>query len=414
MLRSLARIFTLAALLVAPCAAPFALLAPPVLRAAAAPAPGSEPARTPASSPARSGSATPARPAYVVETGEIAGAKYAIARPNSWNRRVLLLAHGLRAEDRPLVADLAPEHLAYKTLLDEGWLIAKTSYRRNGLIVADAIADLDALRAYIEQRYGIPDRVLLEGDSMGGFIATLIAERETRLNEAGHPLYSGAVAVGAALDIREPTSRLGLSLQPKIPLLFLTNQSELQGPRAYVEAPLPRTDPEVRPMLFRVARDGHVNVNQRERLAALRALNLWLDRGRPSLPTPPAGASFIDVTVAPSPQPTQVAARADGRGFTARVIEVSAIYGNVFLNAQPGNFALAGIFPGDAFQLTARDQSYRVVYGTDFSSVPRGEWVAFPNADGFTWLARNYADAATTARLNLGDPASVLRLSPSN
>ena len=66
------------------------------------------------------------------------------------------------------------------------------------------------------------------------------------------------------------------------------------------------------------------------------------ERGRPSLPTPPARASFVDVTVAPAAVPTQVAARADGRGFDTRVIEVSAIYGNVFLNTQPGDFALAG------------------------------------------------------------------------
>lgn len=405
--RSLIRFISLAARLLGASAALFAALS---LHGAAAPASASAPAAAP--TPRAAAPSAPSRAAYVIETGEIAGAKFTLAKPNAWNRRVLLIAHGLRAEDRPLVADLFPEHLAYKSLLDEGWLVAKTSYRRNGLIVADAIADLDALRAHIEQRYGLPDRVILEGDSMGGFIATLIAERETQLDDFERPKYAGAIAVGAALDIREPTSRLGLTLQPRIPLLFLTNQSELTGPRAYVEAPLPRPDAELRPMLFRVARDGHVNVNQRERLAALRALNLWLDRGRASLPIPPADFPFIDVTAAPTPQPTQVAARADG--FTARVIEVSAIYGNVFLNAQPGDFALAGIFLGDTFQLTVRDQTFRVVYGSDFSSVPRGEWVAFPNADGFTWLARNYADAAATAKLQAGDAVSVLRIGESS
>ena len=107
--------------------------------------------------------ATPA-----IETGEINGAKFTLARPAQWNRSVLLLAHGFRSTDRPLVAALFPEQLATKTLLDEGWLVATTSYRRNGPIVADAIADLDALRAHIAEKFGAPQRVLLEGDSMGG------------------------------------------------------------------------------------------------------------------------------------------------------------------------------------------------------------------------------------------------------
>jgi alpha-beta hydrolase superfamily lysophospholipase len=57
-------------------------------------------------------------------------------------------------------------------------MVATTSYRRNGLVVADAIADLDALRAYIAQAYGEPERVILEGESMGGLIVTIMAERD--------------------------------------------------------------------------------------------------------------------------------------------------------------------------------------------------------------------------------------------
>ena len=121
-----------------------------------------------------------AAPTFTIETGELNGAKFTLLRPAQWNARVLLLAHGLRDADRPLVADLFPEHLAYRTLLNEGWLIAKTSYRRNGVIVTDAIADLDALRDHIEQKFGAPDRVLLEGESMGGLIVTRSASARAR------------------------------------------------------------------------------------------------------------------------------------------------------------------------------------------------------------------------------------------
>lgn len=339
-----------------------------------------------------------------VETGQIAGARFTLARPAKWTRSVLLLAHGLRAEDRPLVADLSPDHLAYKTLLDEGWIVAKTSYRRNGLIVADAISDIDALRDHIEETYGRPDRVLLEGDSMGGFIVTLMAERDRH-----EPVrYHGAVAVGAALQVREPGSTLGLTLRPQIPLLFLTNQSELEGPSKYVLAEAERT-PSLNPILFRVSRDGHVNVNQRERLAALRAVNDWIDRGRQSLPRPETKAPFFDATIKPEPLPSRVIVHDDQRGFDARVIEVSAIYGNVFIDAQPADFATVGIERMGWFQLLVGERSFRTLHGRDFGSVKRGEWVAFGNADGFYWLARNYADAAATAGFKVGDVVSIRR-----
>lgn len=370
----------------------------------------------PAKAPARATPPTRTRPTAaapqavkpILETGEIAGAKFALARPARWNGGLLLIAHGYRAEDRPLVADLFPEHLAYKTLLDEGWMIAKTSYRRNGTIVADAIADLDALRDHIAEKYGELKRVLVEGESMGGLIGTLIAEREPMVSPTTLPRYAGVIAIGAALDLREPNSTLGLTLLPHLPVLFLTNQSELPGPRAYVTADLPR-EAALKPVLFRVSRDGHANVNQRERLAAIRAMNTWLDRGPSALPPPPKDAPFFDATVAPDPQPSQVTMHADGRGFDARVIEVSAVYGNLFINAQPADFEAATIGKMMWFQLTAHGKTFRVLNGRDFSSVKRTEWVVFPNADGFFWLARNYADAAAAAELKVGDTMSLRR-----
>jgi pimeloyl-ACP methyl ester carboxylesterase len=350
-----------------------------------------------------------ASPPITVETGEINGAKFTLAIPRTWNQRLLLLAHGFRAADQPLVADLFPDHIAYRTLIDEGWIVAKTSYRRNGIIVADAIADLDALREHIATKFGPPDRVLVEGESMGGLIATLIAERAPVADQRGRPIYTGAVAIGAALVVQENGAAVRLSLQPHLPLLFLTNQSELSAPHAYVTAKVRREKPELLPVLFRIARDGHVNVNQRERLAALRAVNAWLDRGRDALPKPPTNADAFDATVAPEPLPSQVALHADRRGLDARVVEISGDYGNVSLNVQPADLAALGVAPMQWLQLTAHDQNFRVRLGTDFNSVKRGEWVVFPNADGFVCLARNSADAAATARVTVGDTVTLRR-----
>jgi pimeloyl-ACP methyl ester carboxylesterase len=285
-------------------------------------------------------------------------------------------------------------------------MIATTSFRRNGAIISDAIADLDALREHIVKTYGTPDRVLLEGESMGGLIVTLMAEREPDFVSATPRLYDGAVAIGAALEMREDNMTVGLTLQPKIPLLFLTNQSELDGPRHYV---MPKTLPDnagVRPVLFRVSRNGHINVSPRERVAALRTVNDWIDGGRETLPKPEEGQLFFDATQPLEWPASLVMLHADHRGFDARVMEINGLYGNVAINAQPDDFAAAGIKLFMWLQLKTGDQTQRIRYARDFDSVKRGEWVVFPFADGYCWIA-NFENAAATAGLKVGDTVTL-------
>src|SRR5436305_1226162 len=74
-----------------------------------------------------------------IESGEIDGAKFSIARPAQWNRHLLLVAHGLRSANQPLAADLDPARPAYHALIAEGWIVATTSFRRNGVVIADGI-----------------------------------------------------------------------------------------------------------------------------------------------------------------------------------------------------------------------------------------------------------------------------------
>ena len=356
---------------------------------------------------ARAGRGTPAAvvPAFTVETGEIAGAKYTALIPRTWNRRIVLIAHGLRDGETPLVADLNPDALAYRTLVEEGWIVAKSSYRRNGVIVADAISDLDALRARLVSLHGEPNRVLVEGDSMGGLIATLLAEREPDDMQGSSRQYDGAIAVDPSLGLIENNGTIGLSRRPNIPLIFVANQSELPGSQAYATSAIPPSKERL-PLFLRIARDGHVNVNQRERLAALRALNLWLDSGRAALPQPPRGELSFDFTLAAKRLPAQVTFHADGRGFDARVLQVTTRYGNVYVNVQPDDFIAAGIRAMNWFQVKVGDRTFRTRYGTYFDSVATGEWVVFGSADGFTWFGRNNGNAAQLTGLKVGDTVS--------
>ena len=353
--------------------------------------------------------ATAAAAAPVVERGELGGAAYAIAHPAKWNHAVLLLAHGFRNAGATLDPELDPARPDCRALLDEGWIVAATSYRRNGVILADAIADLDALRAHIAETSGLPTRVLLEGDAMGGLVVTLMAERLPEPDAAGHPTYDGALAVDATLSDRESNSTVGLSLQPKLPLLFLANQDELDAPAHYLEKAILRDRGDVRPGVARVAREGHVNVSAGERLACLRLLDAWID-GRTGVPPVAAFKEpFLDVTIAPAVRPSQVTRTADGRGFAARVAGGQREDGALVLDAQAADFAAAGIRPLTWFQLAAAGRTWRVRYGNGYQRAGRGEWIAFPDADGFTRLVRALGDAAAASELRQGDAVTVRR-----
>lgn len=244
-----------------------------------------------------------------LDQGELNGAKYAIVLPAQWNRHLILVAPGLRAEDEPLTASFSSEDVAYRTLFNEGWMIAKTSFRRRGIALGDSLADLDELRAYIAQKYGRPERVLVTGDALGGLVAMLVAEREPR----EPPLYDGVLAVSPALHLRDPSGTVGLSLQPKLPILFLVNQAELEGPKRYIASPFARDTGIVPPSLFRLSRGGSANVNQQERLAALRALSTWLERGPGGLPRPANPNEYFDATL---PAGTKAINRGDAPGWS--------------------------------------------------------------------------------------------------
>ena len=347
-----------------------------------------------------------ADPVVKIEVGQILGARFAIANPPvPWNKRLLLLAHGYRPPSAPLVADLNPERASIKAALDEGWIVATTSFRRNGLVIGEAIADLDALRAFIANAYGEPERVIVEGDSSGGLIATLIAERDKGP-------YDGAVAFDATLYIKESNSQVGLSLLPRIPLLFVSTARETKESKGYLTALVSRPPPIVQPALVLVSREGHTNFNQPERIFAFRAINAWIDGGRDQLPKPLDQKPYFDATVAPDPGPSTALFRDDRKGFDTRVAEIDPVYGNLLLEAQAGDFVKGLIPPMTYFNVVSNGASTRVLYGRTYSDVKDGEWVAFPDADGRTVLSRNFADAAGTLGIKVGDPVALVPLEP--
>jgi pimeloyl-ACP methyl ester carboxylesterase len=320
--------------------------------------------------------------AATLQTGEIAGARFTVALPKEWKGDILLLAHGYRPDSAPLLADLDVSDRQVASLLRDGWIVASTSFRRNGLILADAIDDLDRLKAKISADQGQPKRVFVQGESMGGTIAVLIAERET----GG---YAGALAIGAALHIADGTNGVALTHRPKIPLVFLSNRSEFDGPKDYANPILA----EPRPILRRVERDGHVNVNSSERLAALKSL-VHLVAGKRE----PASS---DGTRLP-PRTRSTATFADGSA-TGRVAKVNPFYGNLTLDLLQSDLSKLGIKRGDRFRITLGKTTAEILYGSDFSDVARGEWVAFIDSEGRVFVSKNWENAAASTGVREGD-----------
>ncbi|MBT8061717.1 MAG: alpha/beta hydrolase, partial [Gammaproteobacteria bacterium] len=267
------------------------------------------------------------------------------------------------------------------TLLEEGWMVATSSYRRNGIIIADAIEDLNLLRQHITETHGKPGRVVLMGNSMGGIIGALIAERHGEV-------YDAVLAAGAAIRLDVKHGPLSLNFDPKIPILFLTNRSEIDGPRDYVERSSQATVPAA---LWRVDRDGHVNVNDPERLAAIRALEHYLDHGEL--------ARHKDGTIA-------VAANSTARFFENRaegtIAGVTANHGNIFTSLVPADLEQLGIEPGDHFLLTVGEHTVQVLLGSNYGDVERGEWIGIMRAEGVLMIARNRESACKTLACAMG------------
>ena len=189
-----------------------------------------------------------------------------IAVPPDWNGKCLIIAHGYVPENYPLNANFSPEKELFQELLKEGWLIASSSYRRNGMVVKDGIEDLNNLYDYLETNYGKPKLTLLQGSSMGGFIGTVIAENPGRD-------YHGVLNMGAALQLNDKLEAIHLNHHPKIPILFLSNQTEYQPPEQYALQAKGATVG-----VWKISRDGHVNINQEEQAQALKALEQMVVR----------------------------------------------------------------------------------------------------------------------------------------
>lgn len=126
------------------------------------------------------------------QTGIVAGAHFRLQVPTSWNRSLILAAGGYSPAPLAFKAGQSPGRFA-EALVRQGYAYAETGYSAGGIAIAEGIADVRALRAHFIERYGVPQRTLIVGESKGGLIALLIAESPA----AG---FDGAMAISGLLS----------------------------------------------------------------------------------------------------------------------------------------------------------------------------------------------------------------------
>ncbi|MFP4281074.1 MAG: SAM hydroxide adenosyltransferase [Opitutales bacterium] len=314
----------------------------------------------------------------VVTQGALEGVPYFIAEgapePTGW----LLYAHGFRPEDYALSAALPIEEEPWRTWLEEGWTILATAFRRNGWIVSDAGEDLLALERWWEDQRARPGLVVLWGESMGAAVVTQIAEESEQPGR-----YTGAVGVSPALFHPEILARVGdWSFAPQIPLLFASNQNEMADPEHYAERADGRNVGKV--AVWKIARDGHVNLTAAENHALLEAIEGW------GAGTPPDLRR--DATLAAE----RFASRAVWDGTTALVpvTRIDPDFGNVDLALTVEDLDRLGVAAGELLEVVSGEVKVRALRGATYGDVSRGEWLAVILANGQVRLAINYGDAA--------------------
>ena len=289
-------------------------------------------------------------PAIIEEKLDQALVKIVVPPQSKRNGNLLLLAHGSRPKSLPLSAEFDTRTDVAKHFLSNGWIIANSSYRRNGWIVEDAIEDLRLLYEKIAKEYGKPRRCLVLGSSMGGLISVRIAESDI-------PDIDGTVAIGAAMyGATEDSLDANLSFQPKAPILFLTYQSELDHPARYREKAKGTA-------LWIVKRPGHCNVSSRESLAALLAVNDWID-GKPM-------AMEKDGTLAALEQAST--SRMKDGVLSGKITRISKPWGNIMTSFVEADLKRMKLKLGDALQFDCGENSLRTKLCRHFSEVPRAD-----------------------------------------
>jgi len=173
---------------------------------------------------------------------------------------------------------------------------------------------------------------------MGGAVATLTVERFPQF-------YHGVYALGAALFIQNdpPEDPIKFLANPQMPILFLSNDSELGAPLDYISKCV-QNHAKVIPVLWSVSRGGHIVMHDEEILIGWKGLQNWVENGtiepKKDITWEPPVTEFI----------SKVTFDQEKKGAWGRVIDVS-LYGDILLNFHLFDMEKLFIFDGTIFEI---------------------------------------------------------------
>jgi len=147
-------------------------------------------------------------------TGTLGGAAYTIVMPTKWNGTLLLYSHGYR-EAAPAPPDFAPvdtkaeaapgygdgDDSVGKALLAQGYAIAGSAYKTNGWAVTDGVSADEDLYSFFVQHVGTPNRTIAWGDSLGGLITEVLAQKHPEWVDGAVPLCGVLAGPNLNLDL---------------------------------------------------------------------------------------------------------------------------------------------------------------------------------------------------------------------
>jgi hypothetical protein len=153
-------------------------------------------------------------------TGAINGADYRVETPERWNGTLILFSHGYVPAGIPFPPGipLANRVETEQWLLDHGCALAGSDFQgRTGMVIEDAPADNLALLDWFDTTVGRPRHTIASGFSMGGSIATRLAERYPHR-------IDGVLAVSGLQDAQANMNR-GLDVTFAVRTLLTDDQS---------------------------------------------------------------------------------------------------------------------------------------------------------------------------------------------
>jgi pimeloyl-ACP methyl ester carboxylesterase len=136
-------------------------------------------------------------------TGEIDGAAYSIKVPTQWNGTLLLYSHGYRfavpappdfetpstnAQVSSTDSDGTGSDPLSQQLLHAGYALAGSAYKSNGWAVADGVKAGQDLHDKFIQLVGKPQRTYVWGDSLGGLVTEVLAEKDPQWVDGAAPM----------------------------------------------------------------------------------------------------------------------------------------------------------------------------------------------------------------------------------